>query len=246
MTSQTSTTASSMTIAPAGSTANRPWCYTSSRTPDANVVKTVDDILAVMPQLERWIPPAIKVHVVYDRTLLIRAAITDVQFTMMVAHRPGRAGDRLVPAPVSGRPSFPASPSRCRSPRRWWRCISSDFSLDNISLMALTIADRLRDRRRRHHHRKHHAPDSGRRDTDRCGLEGNAADGLHGDRDHLSLIAASHPDPVHAGHRRPSVSRIRRDAGGSHRCFGHRVPDADADDVRPASRHARAGTAGPH
>ena len=35
----------------------------SSSTPDANVVKTVDEIRAAMPQLQRWIPAAIKMHV---------------------------------------------------------------------------------------------------------------------------------------------------------------------------------------
>jgi multidrug efflux pump len=52
---------------------------------DANVVHTVDTIVKILPQLERWIPAGINVHLMYDRTLLIRASIADVQFTIAVA-----------------------------------------------------------------------------------------------------------------------------------------------------------------
>jgi hydrophobe/amphiphile efflux-1 (HAE1) family protein len=109
------------------------------KTPDANVVKTVNDILAVMPQLERWIPPAIKVHVVYNRTLLIRAAISDVQFTMMVAlvlvvlviaFFVRRLWATVIPVA-----SIPLSIAATLVAMYFL-----DFSIDNISLMALTIA----------------------------------------------------------------------------------------------------------
>ena len=109
------------------------------KTPDANVVKTVNDILEVMPQLERWIPPAIKVHVVYDRTLLIRAAIADVQFTMIVAlilvvlviaFFLRRLWATVIPVA-----SIPLSIAATLVAMYFL-----DFSIDNISLMALTIA----------------------------------------------------------------------------------------------------------
>src|SRR5215469_3403719 len=51
------------------------------RQPDANVVETVDQILAQISQFAHWLPPSIKVRVVYDRTLLIRASIADVRQT---------------------------------------------------------------------------------------------------------------------------------------------------------------------
>jgi multidrug efflux pump subunit AcrB len=53
--------------------------------PDANVVEIVDSVKALLPELSRWLPPAIKVHVLFDRTLLIRASIADVRFTLMIA-----------------------------------------------------------------------------------------------------------------------------------------------------------------
>lgn len=53
--------------------------------PNANVVEIVDEVKALLPKLDRWLPLAIKVHVLFDRTLLIRASIYDVQFTLMAA-----------------------------------------------------------------------------------------------------------------------------------------------------------------
>src|ERR1700678_1446002 len=55
------------------------------RQPDANIVDTVDQILATLPTLEHWMPPSIKVHVVFDRTTLIRASIADVERTIGMA-----------------------------------------------------------------------------------------------------------------------------------------------------------------
>jgi hydrophobe/amphiphile efflux-1 (HAE1) family protein len=50
--------------------------------PGANVVETVDRIKAVLPQLQAAIPPAVKVDILSDRTTTIRASISDVQFTL--------------------------------------------------------------------------------------------------------------------------------------------------------------------
>ncbi len=53
--------------------------------PEANVVEIVDAVKAMLPELARWLPPAIKVHVLFDRTMLIRASIADVQTTLKTA-----------------------------------------------------------------------------------------------------------------------------------------------------------------
>src|SRR5262245_39168803 len=47
----------------------------------ANAIQTVDRIRAVVPQLERWMPPAAKIAVLSDRTLTIRTSVHDVQFS---------------------------------------------------------------------------------------------------------------------------------------------------------------------
>jgi multidrug efflux pump subunit AcrB len=53
--------------------------------PDANVVDIVDSVKALLPELGHWLPPAIKIHLLFDRTLLIRASIADVQLTLEIA-----------------------------------------------------------------------------------------------------------------------------------------------------------------
>jgi HAE1 family hydrophobic/amphiphilic exporter-1 len=52
--------------------------------PGANVIETVDRIKAMLPRLVAAIPPAIKIELISDRTLTIRAAVEDVQFTLLL------------------------------------------------------------------------------------------------------------------------------------------------------------------
>ncbi len=52
--------------------------------PGANVIDTVDKIKAQLPRLLASIPPTIKVSVLSDRTQTIRAAVEDVQFTLLL------------------------------------------------------------------------------------------------------------------------------------------------------------------
>src|SRR5213080_1389609 len=52
--------------------------------PGANVIDTVDRIKAELPKLIAAIPPAIKIKIISDRTTTIRAAVEDVQFTLLL------------------------------------------------------------------------------------------------------------------------------------------------------------------
>src|SRR6201987_2956899 len=52
--------------------------------PGANVIDTVNKIKAQLPRLIATIPPAIKIKVISDRTLTIRAAVEDVQITLAI------------------------------------------------------------------------------------------------------------------------------------------------------------------
>jgi HAE1 family hydrophobic/amphiphilic exporter-1 len=52
--------------------------------PGANVIDTVDKIKAQLPRLLASVPPTIKVSVLSDRTQTIRAAVSDVQFTLLL------------------------------------------------------------------------------------------------------------------------------------------------------------------
>lgn len=54
------------------------------RQPGANVIDTVNRIKEAMPVLQASIPPAVKVNIISDRTETIRASVSDVQFTLML------------------------------------------------------------------------------------------------------------------------------------------------------------------
>jgi hydrophobic/amphiphilic exporter-1 (mainly G- bacteria), HAE1 family len=52
--------------------------------PGANVIETVDKIKSLLPRLVAAIPPAVKIDIISDRTQTIRAAVEDVQFTLLL------------------------------------------------------------------------------------------------------------------------------------------------------------------
>jgi HAE1 family hydrophobic/amphiphilic exporter-1 len=52
--------------------------------PGANVINTVDNIKALLPRLVAAIPPSVKIGIISDRTQTIRAAVSDVQFTLLL------------------------------------------------------------------------------------------------------------------------------------------------------------------
>jgi HAE1 family hydrophobic/amphiphilic exporter-1 len=52
--------------------------------PGANVIETVDKIKAELPRLIAAIPPTVKIGILSDRTQTIRAAVQDVQFTLLL------------------------------------------------------------------------------------------------------------------------------------------------------------------
>ena len=107
--------------------------------PGANVVETVDQIKAQLPQLTARIPPAIQVDVILDRTTTIRASVRDVQFTLaltvalvvlVILLFLRNFWATFIPSitvPLALLGSFAAM-------------YLLNFSLDNLSLMALTIA----------------------------------------------------------------------------------------------------------
>ncbi len=55
------------------------------RQPDANTVAVVDDVRAKLPQMRAQVPPAIQMQPLFDRSLSIRAAVSNVQETLAMA-----------------------------------------------------------------------------------------------------------------------------------------------------------------
>ena len=110
-----------------------------SRQPQANIIATVDRVRALLPRLKTNIPPATELVIASDRSTVIRASLRAVETSLAIAMilvvivvflflRDGRAV--LVPAvavPVSLVGTFGAM-------------YLLGYSLDNLSLMALTIA----------------------------------------------------------------------------------------------------------
>jgi multidrug efflux pump len=108
------------------------------RQPGANVIDTVRRIGIELPRLQRTMPKGISLAVVQDRTGTIRASVRDVQFTLMLS-----VGLvvmvvfiflRTIRATVIAGVALPLS--LVATFAVMWFC---GFSLDNLSLMALTI-----------------------------------------------------------------------------------------------------------
>jgi multidrug efflux pump len=105
----------------------------------ANVIETVDRIKAILPQLERWMPAGAKVSVVADRTVNIRSNVNDMWLTlaMSVALVVGvvyLSLGRVTPT-IAASVTVPLSLAATFAVM--WLL---DYSLDNISLMALAIS----------------------------------------------------------------------------------------------------------
>jgi len=53
--------------------------------PGANVISTVDNVMAEIPHLQAAIPPTIKIDVAVDRTTTIRASVRDVEISLIIS-----------------------------------------------------------------------------------------------------------------------------------------------------------------
>jgi multidrug efflux pump len=109
------------------------------RTPGANIVQTVANVKAVLPELQAALPPSINLAIAIDRTSTIHDSLRDVQRSMMISIllvmfvvyfflRDGRAA--IIPSvavPLSLVGTFAAM-------------YMLGYTLNNLSLMALTVA----------------------------------------------------------------------------------------------------------
>ncbi|HTC07422.1 MAG TPA: MdtB/MuxB family multidrug efflux RND transporter permease subunit [Acetobacteraceae bacterium] len=109
------------------------------RQPGANVIDVVDNIKRLLPQLQVGLPPALDVNVLTDRTTTIRASVTDVEFELGLAIALVVAVIYLflrnLPATIIPSLSVPLS-----LVGTFGVMYLLGFSLDNLSLMALTIS----------------------------------------------------------------------------------------------------------
>jgi multidrug efflux pump len=109
------------------------------RQPGANIIETVDHVIALMPYLQSSISPAISLTIAMDRTVTVRASVKDIEFTLILSIilvilvvfaflRTARA--TIIPSvavPLSLVGTFGGM-------------YLLGYSLDNLSLMALAIS----------------------------------------------------------------------------------------------------------
>ena len=110
-----------------------------SKVAGANVIDTVNRVKAELPHLLAWMPPDIKAKILSDRTTTIRASVDDVEVTLLISTAlvllvvmlfmrrlvPMLAAAVTVPLSIAG------------TLAAMWQL---GYSLDNFSLMALTIS----------------------------------------------------------------------------------------------------------
>jgi multidrug efflux pump len=109
------------------------------RQPGANVIQVVDNIKKLLPALQQSLPAALDVRTVTDRTTTIRASVRDVQFELLMSVGLVVLVMYLFLANVYATiiPSLSVPLSLIGTLAVMYLC---GFSLDNLSLMALTIA----------------------------------------------------------------------------------------------------------
>jgi multidrug efflux pump len=208
------------------------------RQPGANIIDTLEHVRAALPRLEASIPRAIDVELILDRTTTIRSSLREVELTPVISIclvvlvvfvflRSLRAAViASVAVPVSLIGAFGVM-------------YLLGYSLDNLSLMALTIStgfvvdDAIVVLENVTRHIEAGTPRM------RAALQGAREVGftvLSMSLSHRGLRA----DPADGWHRRTIVPRVRGDLVGDNRDIVGRLADHDADDVRlPAASAVR-------
>ncbi|MHB8257711.1 MAG: efflux RND transporter permease subunit [Acidiferrobacterales bacterium] len=109
------------------------------RQPGANIVKTVSEIRSALPELTRSLPSGIRTQVVADRTQTIRASVRDVQITLLTSAALVILVIFLF-LPTLQAAIIPAVTLPLSLVAAFAVMNVLGFSLDNLSLMALTVA----------------------------------------------------------------------------------------------------------
>ena len=201
------------------------------RQPGANVIQVVDAIKAVLPSLSESLPAGISIKPLTDRTTTIRASVRDVGFELSLS-----IGLvvlviflflRNVPATIIPSLSVPLSLIGALA-----IMYEFGFSLDNLSLMALTVATGfvvddaivvIENIARRLE--KGETPyDAAVKGSAQIGFTIISLDGV--------TARCADSTSVHGRRRRPALPRIRDHAGRDDRHFSLCVADPRADDVR--------------
>ena len=205
--------------------------------PGANVIDTVDRIKQALPRLQAVLPPSVQVDILSDRTETIRASVEDVEFTLGLTIalvflviflflrnlRVTIIPSLVVPLSLLGATTV---------------MYLVGFSLDNLSLMALTISvgfvvdDAIVVVENIYRH-----IEDGMKPLE-AALQGSREIGFTVLSISVSLVAVFIPLLADGRDHRAAVPRVRHHRDGGNRRLGLRVAHADADAVRafPAPR----------
>ncbi|WP_292934142.1 efflux RND transporter permease subunit [Noviherbaspirillum sp.] len=110
-----------------------------TRQPGANVIETVDSVRALLPTLQAQLPPDVRLQVASDRTISVRASLKEIEITLLIALA-------LVVLVVSAflrsarATIIPAVATVVSLLGTFGVMYLLGFSLNNLSLMALTVA----------------------------------------------------------------------------------------------------------
>lgn len=210
--------------------------------PGANVIDTVDKIKAQLPRLIAAIPPAIKIKVISDRTLTIRAAVQDVQLTLLITIM-------LVimvififlrSAWATIIPSVTVPLALLGACSLMW---VFGYTLDNLSLMALTIAVGfvvddaivMLENITRY-------IEQGEKPM-AAAFRGASEIGFYDRIDQYFAGGCLDSAAAHGRNHRAIVPRVRSDALDGHFRFAHRIADADSHDGLALSAGTQRGEA---
>ena len=206
---------------PPGSNGERAVLLIIRRQPGANIIETIERVKALLPALVRLdLARPSTSSMALDRAQTIRASVA-------------RRGDHACSSAscwwcwwsssscaARGPPPSPASPCRSRCSGTFGVMYLLGYSLDNLSLMALTISTGF-------------VVDDAIVVTENitryieqgdtpleAALQGRAADRLHHRLHHRLAARRVHPHPADGRRRRPALPRVRRHAQHRHRRLG--------------------------
>ena len=213
--------------------------------PGANVISTVDNVMAEMPRLQAAIPPTIKIDVAVDRTTTIRSSVRDVEISLMISVCLvvlvvflflREVWATIIPSiavPLSLVGTFGVM-------------YLLGYTIDNLSLMALTIATGfvvddaivVIENITRYLEMGMNAL--------RCGDEGLQGDRLYRALDEHVADRRLHSDSADGRHRGQALPRVRRHAFGRDCRFAAGLADHHADALRQVSQVAGREPPRPH
>ena len=203
--------------------------------PGANVIETVDGVRALLPELQAQLPQDIELQVASDRTHSIRASLHEIEMTLMISIAAGGAGGQRCSCAALRATIIPAVATVVSLLGTFGVMYLLGFSLNNLSLMALTVATGfvvddaivVLENTSRH-------IEAGM-DRFKAALLRRARGRLHRAVDQPVAGGGVHPAAVHGRPGGPAVPRVRGHAVGGGADLAGDLADHHADDVRLAA-----------